>query len=235
VSAASGWDGRTYDNPPSEPRGGESAIASTGVCRVGPSLEQKILAAGVRAILEHPLGYEWTVQGLGMLRMYLSEEYRLHVWDERLRVPNVSQMHTHPWDFDSYVVAGVIEQRRYLRYESGSTFTPDIRFVWQQSIVCGAGGGLDGEPQRAVLREQEKEVYVAGQTYRQVAEELHISEPLDGSITIIERRFHPDTEHAYVYWDQALGKAGWVSAEPREATPREVIRTCEYALARWRF
>lgn len=213
--------------------GGESVYGPTGVCRIGPSLEQKMLKASVRSILEHPLGYEWTVQGLGMLRTYLSPEYRLHVWDRKLRTPNVSQMHTHPWDFDSYIVAGFVEQYRYRRYDGGSTFDDDIRFMYEQSIVCGAGGGLEGGPKRIILRRGELESYREGQSYTQVADELHVSEPVDGSVTVIERRFHPDTEHAYVYWDQDLGRGGWVSAEPREATPLEVIGTCERALARW--
>ena len=45
----------------------------------------------------------WSLQGLGMFRLYLSHEKRLHVWDARFRTSDVSVIHTHPWHFTSEV------------------------------------------------------------------------------------------------------------------------------------
>lgn len=68
----------------------------------------------VKAILEKARAYKWSIQGFGMLRLYLSAEVRLHVWDSRFRVPGVTDIHDHSWDFESEVAAGEVLQRRYL-------------------------------------------------------------------------------------------------------------------------
>ena len=67
----------------------------------------------VKAILKSPYELKWSVQGLGMLRTYLSDEVRLHIWDRRLQIPQVSPLHDHPWHLDSEIVAGELRQHRY--------------------------------------------------------------------------------------------------------------------------
>lgn len=202
-----------------------------GATGVAPLHRNNFTRDLVRAILEKPLGFEWTLQGLGMLRTYIGDgSVRMHVWDSRHAVPGVSQMHTHPWDFASLIVAGVVHQNRYVRHIDGDTFGDDVRFVMEQSLRCGSGGGLESKPERLILHEQPIEVYYEGAIYTQAADEIHISLPADGTVTLIERTFHPDTEHAFVFWPQGQE---WVSAEPREATPTEVIAICEASLDRW--
>lgn len=178
----------------------------------------------VKKILEKPHGYEWSVQGLGMMRLYLSKEVRLHIWDETLRVPDVSDMHTHPWDFLSLVVCGEITNIRY----TPSSAVTDCEFR-RQEIFCGVGGGLVGEPVNVYLNRSQPEHLGENETYHQVANEIHVSESLRGSITIIERHFGHDEDHAYVYWDAGE----WVSAEPREATSEEIEVVTRYSLDRW--
>lgn len=178
----------------------------------------------VQAILEQPHEHEWTLQGLGMLRMYLSKERRLHVWDSQFAVDNVSEMHTHPWDFRSLVVAGKIRNYKYVEVNE-----PRSYLYYRQQIHCGEGGGLVGVPTTVRLQEQPVEEYRERETYEERAEEIHISRPLDGSVTIVKRIFKEDTEHAFVYWKDG----SWVSAEPRKATYEEVETITQHSLNTW--
>lgn len=182
----------------------------------------------VRKILEHPFGFEWSLQGFGMLRLYLEPEIRLHVWDSRFTVESVSQTHTHPWNFHSTVVAGVVRNTRYHEVDSHKATGARTKALRRQTILCGVGGGLEGDPEDVELWAEPVEVYGAGHSYTQRAHEIHVSEPYDGTVTIIRREFLDDQDHAYVYFD-----GDWVSAEPRPASNLEVAQITEYALKRW--
>lgn len=188
----------------------------------------------VQHLLENPSGRQWTLQGLGMLRTYLDDDHaiRLHVWttDHAAEV-GASELHTHPWDFRSEVVAGVVVNKRF------GICAPDIAPLisnvaqWQQQkIKCGEGGCLVGDPEIVWLTNDTPERYTDGQEYEQTAEEIHCSSPIDGTVTIIHRNFGTDTEHAYVYFP--VGEQ-WVSAEPRPATRQEVAKITQNALDRW--
>lgn len=183
----------------------------------------------VKKILERPLGHDWSLQGFGMLRLYLSKTVRLHVWNSSKAVPNVSVIHTHPWHFDSHVIAGQIINVRYVI----SDVYPGRACVPHQyaKILCGMGGGIaKGElkEERGVknLCELPLEIYKEGATYTQSADEIHKSLPTDGTVTIVTRRPLDDPDHAYVFWE----KGDWVSAEPRKATDDEVMEYCQAAL-----
>lgn len=181
----------------------------------------------VKAILEHPESYDWTLQGFGMLRIYLSEEVRMHVWDSRYRVENVSDMHTHPWHFHSMVVAGAVVNRRFER-EPVSNMAHVL--LEEHALRCGVGGGLTGDVKTVQLWPCPEEVVLEGNSYTQKAHEIHTSDPADGTVTIIRREFLDDTEHASVF---TLHDQPWVSAEPRKATLEEVHEICQLSLEKW--
>lgn len=71
-----------------------------------------------------------------------------------------------------------------------------------------------------------------GDSYHQRAEEIHYSEPADGTVTIIQRMVpvgaNPDI--ARVYYDP---RVGWKDASARRATAKEVQRITEKALEQW--
>lgn len=182
--------------------------------------------------LEKPTTMPWSWQGLGMFRLYLSREVRLHVWAPATAAPNVSTIHSHPWDFESKIVFGRMTDMRYRiarlpsevehdpRVSDGSlTYRPEA--FHEQTIVCGPGGCAVGTPRDVLLLPDgvASGLYQAGEGYAMKAAELHESLPESGTVTIIRRTFHADTEHAHVYH-----RAGtpWVSAEPRAATAQEV-------------
>jgi hypothetical protein len=184
------------------------------------------LKAAIQAILEHPLGYEWTAQGLGMLRLYLPgpENMRLHVWDSFLAVPNVSMIHTHPWNFASYVVAGEVRNTRWTEGEGEA--------YHKSSIVCGQGGCMFGAAANVRLHPRPAEAWAEGQGYTQWADEIHSSAPEDGTVTLLRRSVPAgrSADQAFVYWPAG---EEWVSAEPRAATRDEVMAVVRRSLARW--
>ena len=179
-------------------------------------------AENIKQILLHAIDFEWTLQGFGMLRMYLDESVRLHVWSHALSTPNVSAIHNHPWDFRSRVISGGITNVLY-------TAGPGDKF-YKQNLICGEGGGLINEPTLIDLQEGHVRHIGPGEEYQMRAEFLHSSEPLDGTVSMIFREFHENTEEATVFYrscDQ------WVSAEPRPATQNEILISTRKALEKW--
>jgi hypothetical protein len=178
----------------------------------------------IKDILHYPMAYDgWSLQGFGMLRLYLTRELRLHIWDSRYRVSNVSLLHTHPWDFESLIVWGRLHNYRYEVVEDGDSHL-------FSTIQCGEGGCAKTSPQPVGLIETKHEMFGGGATYTQLAHEIHKSEPDDGTVTLVERVFKADTEHANVFWSKGTN---WVSAEPRPASRKEVIDITRNALELW--
>jgi hypothetical protein len=175
---------------------------------------------------------QWTLQGFGMLRAYISEEVRLHVWDNRFANPGVSTIHDHPWAFESFVVVGQITNRIYCLTTNEWRAESNRNVVRYQhaKIKCGEGGGLIGKTDEVLLRTMPEYIYHTGGYYTQLAEDLHESIPLNGTVTLVKRIFvKKDRDHANVYW-----KSGdWGTAEPRPATAEEVKAICNYSLEKW--
>lgn len=192
-------------------------------------------------VLLHPEKHSWTLQGFGMLRTYLSLAIRIHVWDSRFRVPSVTDIHDHPWDFESLVLRGSIRNIRYEVREvdpkkKEQPSAGSAPYLYNEGrILCGPAPMRKGaeEIRPILLSVRSDEVVEAGQTYRMTANEVHRSVPEDGTVTMCRRVFtKPDTERARVYW--AFGSP-WISAEPRAATPEEVEAVCKDARAKeWR-
>jgi hypothetical protein len=182
----------------------------------------------VKKILEKAEFYEWSLQGFGMLRLHMDYGVRLNVWDSRYRVPNVSLMHSHPWNFVSYIVAGELQNIRWVLANHVSTTEFDTPFE-HAIIKPGPGGGLRENKGLVVLLQQNGEVYKAGESYCQKFDEIHVSDPLDGTVTVNERE-RVGEDLAYVYWPKGTE---WVSAEPRPAKLHEVRDITENALKKW--
>lgn len=206
-----------------------------------PGVDVNVARELVRAILERATSYQWTVQGFGMMRLYLRKVGRIHVWDSRLRVRDVSDMHTHPWSLRSTIIAGTLVNERYATIPD--TLPPNfaaelaqgqIDEYYEQLLQTGEGGGLKGEPNVVRVRRMSQEVYRPGDVYSQGPAEIHVSKPEDGCVTLMERPKGPDyTEHAWVYWPRDRGQFGWTSAEPRVARDVEVAAAVALALTRW--
>ncbi len=179
----------------------------------------------VRQILQSAHEHKWSFQGLGMFRLYLSSEVRLHLWAPDSAVRDVSTIHTHPWDLNSTVVAGEIVNVRYL--DNALFGTKEFK---RGKLLCGPGGGLVGEAETVQLKRCKPEVYVEGETYTQKASEIHQSIPMPGTVTIVKRAFGEDRDHAFVFWP---GGTEWVSAEPRDVDGWTAQIVADEALKNW--
>lgn len=201
------------------------------------ALIKKILELAVSADMD---SHGWEIQGLGMLRLRINKEVRLHVWHNGLVYSNKpSVIHNHPWDFESTIIVGSLRNVRY--YSDDETrpipFTveeakvmnakPATHHVGQ--ILCGPGGYiLPDSIKEAYLEISQVDEYKAGERYVQHSNEFHNTVFQNGTVTIVERAFKEDTEHAKV----AFGLDGrWESAEPRAATEEEIQLGIRAALA----
>jgi hypothetical protein len=181
----------------------------------------------VRKILERPLVHQWTLQGLGMLRLYLSDEVRLHLWDTSRRYENASSIHDHPWAFRSTVLAGGLTNRLF-HSQSACNMTATHEGM---RIKCGEGTHGAGAVGKYHLAPVSIRSYGPGASYQQAANEIHETVPEPGTVTIVERTFNADRDHAWVFWP--VGQ-GFGTAEPRVATKSEVLAMCALALERLR-
>jgi len=175
-----------------------------------------------KKILDKYEDYQWSVQGFGMLRAYLDPEqiFRIHVWiPSVLRVDQVSDLHDHPWDFQSKVVWGELINRRY-------EVKPNPLGVHRRQLMQpGVGAKLIGDPQPCDLLQVQEETYFTGGFYSQKADEIHRTEVPTTAISIIKRRFRKTRERAYTFHQ---GGRPWVSAKPRPSNHEEVKKLLTY-------
>lgn len=205
-------------------------------------------------VLKSPHDLEWSVQGLGMIRTYLSDAVRLHIWISDFKIPGVSPIHDHPWHLYSQVIAGVYRQRRYkimktdllgkeildfsfakTDLELNPTFQSGIRAGLIEkfrtaTIKCGEGAFKTEDVNSVWVERGLEEEYRGGSSYEQYKDEIHESFPLDGTVTIVTRTFTPDREHARIFW---RGDGDWVDAAPRPATLKEIRLATQKALSWW--
>ena len=171
---------------------------------------------------------KWSLQGMGMLRLHLPDNCRLHIWDSRYRVENVSMIHDHlQWGLESTVVAGSITNIRY--YEITDETDPDGKDYMYTILKPGVGCFFKEEPKPIRLDLHTKVTYGPGKSYAQQPRDIHESDPLDGTVTFMRK--HPTgDESARVFWPAGTE---WVSAEPRPATKEQVESITEYSLRKW--
>lgn len=186
----------------------------------------------VKKILEHAKDYEWELKGLGMMRTYLSEDTKIHVWDSRHAVPNVSLTHEHPWSFESTVIAGRLLQYRLTAIPMlDNALTDHPVHPYMRSVVqCGPGGCLLADPTLVHLERHAREVYTEGQSYSQLCDEIHQSYPDDGTVTVVRRINYREPRAAAVYWPHGTD---WVSSDPVMATPSKIEDIAQRSLNLW--
>lgn len=180
-------------------------------------------------ILTSPDAFPWTVQGFGMVRTYLdpAKEWRLNVWDDRLRyVDTVSDIHDHPWSFRSWVLAGQIENQRFRHLCREEGDEPHLTHSMVE-IKTGEEGGRVGPITSEILFPGPKELYVAGQDYAQNLSEVHRTVATRGCVTLNQRTPATTEYTARVFFP--LGTE-WVDAMPRKATAYEVHQACRAGL-----
>lgn len=191
------------------------------------------LRAAIHAILSAPANYNWTVQGLGMLRCYPfgGTLWRLNVWNDHCRrVPPASDMHDHPWHLVSWIMSGELYNQRYVVVERDM---PGEEFEYRE-ILCGPDAvqsATEATPLRRMkLGKCPLETYGVGKVYSQRAEEIHSTTFQNGTVTL-NLRERVNGDNAKIFYPVGTE---WVDAAPREATPFEIATCCDVALNMWR-
>jgi hypothetical protein len=174
----------------------------------------------VRDILEHPAGFPWRMQEIGLLGLRLDDRraFRLHAWDPESRVGD-SPVHDHPYDFTSTVIVGELVNTRYVEDPNGVEYE-------RHRYRPADEGDRRTDSVRLVGR---AETLVAGDRYRQRADELHTSHQTPGTVTVIGCSPFEERELTVC---TAPGTP-WVSGLARPATAEEVQRITRAALRRF--
>jgi hypothetical protein len=175
-----------------------------------------------RAILRAPHNYVWKLQGMGKFQLDLDENTSLHVWNNAQRFPNVSMIHTHPWNFTSTILWG--ELTNILYSETTVHSAEDYTHKWTE--VNLDIGRLEVPSYHTRLTGKEL-LYRSGSVYHQYAHEIHETKIIPGTVTICTRNRFGDNRTARVFWpkDRTFG-----SAMPRLATPVEIATMAKLAL-----
>ncbi len=173
----------------------------------------------VSMILRHAQDYPWTLQDIGLLGLRLDDrrEFRLHVWDPTYScVGDDPPIHDHPYDFTSTIIAGEMTNTRYEVDLAGTEFT---RFRYVPSDE-------NSRTADTVRLSGTATTYKAGESYQQLAPELHDSWQQPGTVSIIRCHF-PDVSLLTV----CRKSSDWVSGQSRPATFEEVKTITSKALA----
>jgi hypothetical protein len=181
-------------------------------------MDHALTRALVRTILEHAADFPWKIQDIGLLGLWLDDarEHRLHVWDPDGCVGD-PPIHDHPFDFTSTIVVGELVNTRYLEDANGvdyhrERYTPPNDEARRNDTVRLVGTST-------TLR--------AGETYEQLAPELHDSRQRPGTVTVIRFSFErAPRELSICHVDDSPADSG----KSRPATSDEVKRITTTAL-----
>ena len=174
-------------------------------------------------ILKNPSNYEWEVQGLGMLRTYLNKDTRFQIWNKDLIVEDVTDIHTHPWDFVSLILQGKITNHIYKEYPEQVN---DSKKYFRCLITTGEDAYVK-EKSEVYLLKYEKNTYPSGIYYIHKKHDPHKIKFKDGTITVLSKFNKNDESEAYTYVKDGNE---WVSAMPRPAKDYEIHDTIKKAL-----
>lgn len=173
----------------------------------------------VKKVMENPFDYEWELQGFGMLRTYIDKNTRLQIWLKDFIVPDVTDIHTHPWDFQSFIYQGQITNFIFKEY----ALEDQLSGEWFQSDRCLILTGVTAfvkEKTPIILKPLDKVGYSRGDIYFHGKDVPHRIDFIDGTITILTKSNIHEDSLAYSYVQNG---GEWVSAAPRLATKEEII------------
>lgn len=181
-------------------------------------------------ILKNPFNYEWEVQGFGMMRTYIAENTRLQIWNSDLVVENVTDIHTHPWDFYSTILQGKIINIKYKEcaksYYKAKKYSRCLIETGENAYVKEAKEVYLRKSGRYTYEYNRKDCKEYTDIYTHKKHIPHKIKFVDGTITVltkinISENIH-DRKLAYSYVKDGMD---WVSAVPRPATKEEIVCT----------
>lgn len=191
------------------------SLQRAGTILKGYSREFILTQNMVTHILMNAEKFEWDLQGFGLLRLRINSDLRLHIWDDRYRVPNVSMIHDHlQWHLTSTVVFGELENIKYELARGG------VDSHWIGRIKPGIGGEteFDNLKKQVQLNVIQRKLILAGETYSQRPTEIHETKAKNGTVTLMSQ-VRTGVNAAHVFWPIGLE---WTGAWPRKATKDEI-------------
>ena len=175
----------------------------------------------VKKVMENPFDYEWELQGFGMLRTYIDKDTRLQIWLKEFIVPNVTDVHTHPWDFESFIYQGHITN--FVFRESSHDGPPYVGAeAYDRCLILTGENAYVHERNKVFLKIHGIYNFTKDDNYFHHKDIPHRINFKDGTITILTKSNIQEDNLAYSYV-KGVGN-DWVSAAPRPA-PKEEIQT----------
>ena len=183
-------------------------------------MEHGRLKALVWAILTRAEAFPWRMQDGGLLGLWLDHhrEHRLHVWAPELLAED-PPIHDHPFDFTSTIVVGELVNTRYIEGASGREHVRERYVLGNDQDRCVDTVRLEGAA--TTLGE--------GDSYEQLAPELHDSRQVPGTVTVL--RFAGTDVSGVELTVCHRAEVSWVPGPARHARPDEVRRSVAAALA----
>jgi hypothetical protein len=180
-------------------------------------MSETLSRALVLTMLQHAEDFPWRMQEIGLMSLRLDDrrEHRLHVWDPSCCVGE-PPIHDHPYDFTSTIIAGEMTNTRYEVDVAGDEY---VRFRFPP--------GAESERRSdAVKLSSTATTFTAGHQYHQLADELHASWQLPGTVTAIRCQWIEAPELSLCVRDEG----SWRSGQGRDATREEIKGFCAKAL-----
>lgn len=180
----------------------------------------------VKKIMENPFDYEWELQGFGMLRTYIDKYTRLQIWLKNFIVPNVTDIHTHPWDFKSFIYQGQIRNNIFFEYDLQNSVSGK-GFPCNKCLILTGENAYVKERIPIILKPNGSFKYSQGDLYYHNKDVPHRIDFIDGTITILTKSNIHEDSLAYSYVKGFNNE--WISAAPRPATKEEIKAFIEAA------
>ena len=186
-------------------------------------------------ILKNPFKYEWEIQGFGMMRTYIAENTRLQIWNSNLVIKDVTDVHTHPWDFSSVILQGKIINIIYK--EVSETYYKAKKY--NRCLIETGEDAYIKEATEVYLRKAGRYTYEHNRknckNYTNVyTHKKHIPHKIkfvDGTITVLTKlNISNDINNRKLAYSYVKDGMEWISAAPRPATKEEIVDTITKAL-----
>ena len=174
----------------------------------------------IKQVLDNPFDYEWELQGFGMLRTYISKDTRLQIWLKDFIVPGVTDIHTHPWNFESFIYQGQIKNNVFTEYSLQDQVSGEW-FQCDRCLILTGENAYVKERTPVILKPYDSIEWFQGEIYFHGKDVPHRIDFVDGTITILTKLNIHEDSLAYSYVKGFNNE--WVSAAPRLATKEEII------------
>lgn len=144
----------------------------------------------IQVLRNDPLSFHWRGHGIGFIKAYTNPDKteRINIYDKRFIVPNITLHHDHPWHLTSRILAGELTNTRYQRLSTAHIEHDSTYETFHEGVInCANFRGIEAAPRMATLVAQKPEIYRPNDTYMQFADEIHATEAIDGTVTLLRR------------------------------------------------